>query len=113
MSDLKTRYDIYRSCANDGNGLDTTTGCKTKLKTFDQWLDNLPGDPAGTPDLLTETTPWGDQTLIPGTEQITWAESVQLVGEVIESYAQALKDEHKEIEGQRLLIAWQTIQRGV
>ena len=51
--------------------------------------------------------------MIPGTEQITWAESVQLVGEVIESYAQALKDEHKEIEGQRLLIAWQTIQRGV
>ena len=66
-----------------------------------------------TNQINSEPTPWGDQTLSPGTEQITWAESVQLVGEVIESYAQALKDEHKEIEGQRLLIAWQTIQRGV
>ena len=31
-------YDIYRSCANDGNGNDITTG--KPLKTYDEWISS-------------------------------------------------------------------------
>ena len=48
---LEERYNIYLSCANDGRGRDITTGGKTYLKTFDQWLDDQPGDPAPTEEL--------------------------------------------------------------
>jgi len=41
---LEQRYDIYLSCADDGRGRDITTGGKTYLKTFDQWLNNQSGD---------------------------------------------------------------------
>ena len=45
---LEQRYDIYLSCADDGRGRDITTGGKTYLKTFDQWLNNQSGDQAPT-----------------------------------------------------------------
>jgi hypothetical protein len=31
-------YEIYLSCANDGNGIDITTG--KPLKTYDEWLNS-------------------------------------------------------------------------
>lgn len=31
-------YQIYLSCADDGNGIDFTTG--RPLKTYDEWLDS-------------------------------------------------------------------------
>ncbi|MBT6665344.1 MAG: hypothetical protein HOB01_08320 [Gammaproteobacteria bacterium] len=31
-------YQIYLSCANDGNGIDFTTG--KSLKTYDEWLNS-------------------------------------------------------------------------
>jgi len=31
------RYDIYVLCADDGTGIDITTG--EPLKTFDEWLN--------------------------------------------------------------------------
>lgn len=37
-SSLRTRYEIYILCCNDGNGYDKITG--EKLKTFDEWLDS-------------------------------------------------------------------------
>lgn len=33
---LKREYEIYRSCADNGNGLDVTTG--HPLKSFEEWL---------------------------------------------------------------------------
>ncbi len=33
-----TEYQIYRECANDGTGIDFTTG--KPLKTFDEWLNS-------------------------------------------------------------------------
>jgi hypothetical protein len=33
-------YDIYLSCADDGNGMDSTAGGKQPLKTFEEWLDS-------------------------------------------------------------------------
>ena len=38
LSTLQDRYEIYLSCANDGKGIDITTG--RKLKTFDEWLNS-------------------------------------------------------------------------
>ena len=35
---LQERYEIYVSCADDGNGNDITTGYP--LKTFSEWLDS-------------------------------------------------------------------------
>ncbi len=64
---LEQRYDIYCSCANDGTGRDTTTGSRTWLKTFDQWLDGIEGDPAPSEEL----TPEGIQLVITGAERIT------------------------------------------
>ena len=32
----RDEYDIYLACANDGKGLDITTG--QPLKTFEEWL---------------------------------------------------------------------------
>ena len=64
---LEQRYDIYCSCANDGTGRDTTTGSRTWLKTFDQWLDAIEGDPAPAEEL----TPEGIQLVITGAERIT------------------------------------------
>ena len=64
---LEQRYDIYCSCANDGTGRDTTTGSRTWLKTFDQWLDGIEGDPAPAEEL----TPEGIQLVITGAERIT------------------------------------------
>jgi len=34
---MRTRYEIYLYCSDDGNGRDKFTG--EKLKTFDEWLD--------------------------------------------------------------------------
>ena len=34
--DNDSEYQIYLACANDGNGLDFTTG--KPLKTYDEWL---------------------------------------------------------------------------
>ena len=31
-------YQIYLSCANDGKGIDFTTG--NKLKTYDEWVSS-------------------------------------------------------------------------
>ena len=31
-------YQIYLSCANDGNGIDITTGAP--LKTYDEWINS-------------------------------------------------------------------------
>ncbi len=45
MGTLEDRYAIYLDCADDGQGRDITTGGRTYLKTFDQWLDDAPGDP--------------------------------------------------------------------
>lgn len=36
--DNDSEYQIYLSCANDGNGLDFTTG--KPLKTYDEWLNS-------------------------------------------------------------------------
>jgi hypothetical protein len=33
-----SEYQIYLSCANDGNGFDFTTG--KPLKTYDEWLNS-------------------------------------------------------------------------
>ena len=41
---FEERYAIYLDCADDGQGRDITTNGKTYLKTFDQWLNNQPGD---------------------------------------------------------------------
>lgn len=35
---LQDRYEIYLACADDGKGIDITTG--RKLKTFDEWLNS-------------------------------------------------------------------------
>lgn len=35
---LRDRYNTYRSCANDGKGIDITTG--KPLKTFEEWLNS-------------------------------------------------------------------------
>jgi len=64
---LQQRYDIYLSCADDGQGRDVTTESQTYLKTFDQWLDNQPGDPVPSEEL----TPEGVQFVIPGAERET------------------------------------------
>jgi len=42
---LQDRYDIYLACADDGQGRDICTDGQTYLATFDQWLNNQPGDP--------------------------------------------------------------------
>lgn len=34
----QAEYDIYLACADDGKGLDITTG--KPLKTFDEWLNS-------------------------------------------------------------------------
>lgn len=34
---LQDEYNIYISCANDGKGIDITTG--KPLKTFNEWLN--------------------------------------------------------------------------
>lgn len=34
----QVEYDIYLACANDGNGLDITTG--NPLKTYEEWLNS-------------------------------------------------------------------------
>lgn len=80
---LEQRYDIYCSCANDGTGRDTTTGSRTWLKTFDQWIDGIEGDPCdpvndaidqamGNKDCYQEElTPEGIQLVITGAERIT------------------------------------------
>ena len=34
--DNRAEFEIYRACADDGRGLDITTGAP--LKTFDEWL---------------------------------------------------------------------------
>ena len=36
--DNDSEYQIYLTCANDGNGLDFTTG--KPLKTYDEWLNS-------------------------------------------------------------------------
>ena len=64
---LEQRYNIYCSCADDGTGRDTTTGSRTWLRTFDQWLDGIEGDPAP----VEELTPEGIQLVIVGAERIT------------------------------------------
>jgi hypothetical protein len=33
-----SEYQIYLSCANDGDGIDITTGAP--LKTYDEWLNS-------------------------------------------------------------------------
>tara|TARA_R110000744_G_scaffold377734_1_gene493040 strand:- start:298 stop:492 length:195 start_codon:yes stop_codon:yes gene_type:complete len=33
-------YDIYLSCADNGHGMDITTGGNQPLKTFDEWLES-------------------------------------------------------------------------
>ena len=88
---LEQRYNIYCNCADDGTGRDTTTGSRTWLKTFDQWLDGIEGDPcepriydregfqswADDPnseqreDFTEELTPEGIQLVITGAERIT------------------------------------------
>lgn len=35
---MLNRYEIYLACADDGNGIDITTGMP--LKTFDEWLNS-------------------------------------------------------------------------
>lgn len=35
---LKREYEIYRSCADNGRGLDVTTG--RPLKSFEEWLSS-------------------------------------------------------------------------
>lgn len=35
---LQDEYNIYVACADDGNGVDITTG--QPLKTFDEWLNS-------------------------------------------------------------------------
>ena len=35
---LWDRYQIYRSCAGDANGIDTLTG--KPLKTFEEWVNS-------------------------------------------------------------------------
>ena len=42
---LGERYARYAEDCDDGHGRDILTGGKTYVKTFDQWLDNQPGDP--------------------------------------------------------------------
>lgn len=34
----RAEYEIYLSCANDGNGVDFTTG--KPLKTYEEWLNS-------------------------------------------------------------------------
>ena len=34
----KNEYEIYRTFADDGNGIDITTGLP--LKTFDEWINS-------------------------------------------------------------------------
>ena len=36
----REEYDIYISCADDGRGMDITTGCTQPLKTLNEWLNN-------------------------------------------------------------------------
>ena len=64
---LKERYDIYVSCADDGQGRDITNGCRTYIKTFEQWIDGQPGNPFPTEEL----TPEGVQYVLPGAERET------------------------------------------
>lgn len=33
-------YQIYLTFADDGNGMDRTTGCKQPLKTYEEWLNS-------------------------------------------------------------------------
>lgn len=35
---LKSRYEIYVQCVDDGNGNDSTTG--KPILTFDEWLNS-------------------------------------------------------------------------
>lgn len=35
---MRERYDIYINCADNGNGIDITTGLP--LKTFEEWLNS-------------------------------------------------------------------------
>lgn len=37
---LWNRYEIYLQCADNGSGMDVTTGNTRPLKTFDEWLDS-------------------------------------------------------------------------
>ena len=36
----REEYDIYISCADDGRGMDITTGGTQPLKTLNEWLNN-------------------------------------------------------------------------
>lgn len=36
--DNDSEYQIYLSCADDGDGLDSTTG--KPLKTYDEWINS-------------------------------------------------------------------------
>jgi hypothetical protein len=38
-NNLRQRYEIYVSCADNGKGMDITTNCQRPLKTFDEWLE--------------------------------------------------------------------------
>lgn len=40
------RYEIYLSCADMGDGRDSSTDGKTMLKTFEEWMCDRPGRPA-------------------------------------------------------------------
>ena len=35
-----SEYQIYLSCADDGNGMDITTGSTKPLKTYEEWLNS-------------------------------------------------------------------------
>ena len=37
--DNNSEYQIYLACADDGRGMDITTGGKSPLKSFDEWLE--------------------------------------------------------------------------
>ncbi|MCR9254740.1 MAG: hypothetical protein NXI16_01440 [Alphaproteobacteria bacterium] len=37
-SSNEDEYDIYLACADDGNGIDITTG--RPLKTYEEWLNS-------------------------------------------------------------------------
>ena len=36
----REEYDIYISCADDGRGMDITTGCTQPLKTLNEWMNS-------------------------------------------------------------------------
>ena len=35
----KEEYEIYLACADDGNGMDITTGCTLPLKTYEEFIN--------------------------------------------------------------------------